>query len=110
MFGGRLAKHMLHGLPPSPRLYWRALRGDPLCFSFELSTRSPAGGPAYCRPPKAVPQLEDEAVLAFFREKRDEGMPIALIAGGEPYLRRALLAKIAETTPTVWILTSGTVN
>ncbi|MDD5219914.1 MAG: radical SAM protein [Candidatus Bipolaricaulis sp.] len=52
----------------------------------------------------ARPEMSDERVSTFFREARDLGVSVMLLAGGEPLLRRSVLAEAAATQEILFLL------
>ena len=91
------------------RGFKRRLRdGKPFAFSFNVADRCPIGCDCYWRAQARVKELTDEEVMDFFVEKRAEGYVHVSLIGGEPYVRPALLQKIAGVIPFGWLVTSGT--
>jgi len=52
--------------------------------------------------------MNDDAVIQFFRDRRDEGYIFAALIGGEPYVRPDLLEEITAILPINWLITSAT--
>ncbi|MDD5264943.1 MAG: radical SAM protein [Candidatus Bipolaricaulis sp.] len=52
----------------------------------------------------ARPEMSDERVGALFREARDVGVSVMLLAGGEPLLRRALLDDVLAAPEILFLL------
>lgn len=86
----------------------RLYDGKPFAFSFNVSDRCPINCDCYWRAQARVKEFTDEQVVAFFEEKRAEGYVHVNLIGGEPYVRPALLEKIADIIPFAWLVTSGT--
>lgn len=82
--------------------------GKPLAFSFNVADRCPINCDCYWRAQTRVRELTDEQVLDFFNQKRTNGYVHVNLIGGEPYVRPALLEKIAGIIPFAWLVTSGT--
>lgn len=82
--------------------------GKPFAFSFNVSDRCPINCDCYWRAQARVKELTDDEVTTFFQEKRSEGYVHVNLIGGEPYVRPALLEKIAGIIPFAWLVTSGT--
>jgi len=87
----------------------RDIKKMPLAFSFNVSERCPNNCKCYWRARPKVDELSEEEVVEFFKKKRKEGYIQVTLIGGEPYVRPALLEKIAGIIPFAWLVTSGTV-
>ncbi len=113
----------------------RLYDGKPFAFSFNVSEGCPIGCECYQKrslqdiaiargiitkeqllaPGRAVlnqiakqVDMSDEGVVQFFEQKRAEGYIHVNLIGGEPYVRPALLERIAGIIPFAWLVTSGT--
>lgn len=62
----------------------------------------------YWRAQERVKELSDEDVIHFFQDRKKEGKVLAVLVGGEPYVRRDLLPKLTPILPASWVVTSGT--
>lgn len=96
------------GLPHIFPLLYRVLTNQEVGFSFNAADRCPIGCKCYWRAMGRVVELDDPAVIEFFKERKAQGLLQATIIGGEPYVRPKLLPKIVEIMPANWIVTSGT--
>ncbi|MEK7121655.1 MAG: hypothetical protein AAB857_03025 [Patescibacteria group bacterium] len=101
-------KKLIKGMPHAVDFLVRVNRGQGIGFSFNLSDRCPVGCDCYWRAMGRVKELSDEAIIRFFEARRDEGLKLVTIIGGEPYVRRGLLPKITPIMPANWLVTSGT--
>lgn len=90
------------------KLYQRGLSGKPIGFSFDIADRCPIHCDCYWRAQARVTELSNEQALAFFQERKAEGLLIATLVGGEPYVRPDLLALLTPIMPANWLVTSGT--
>jgi len=80
----------------------------PFVFSINIADRCPIGCHCYWRAQERVKELTDEEMIAFFKNKREEGYVLAILVGGEPYVRPNLLAEVTKIMPLNWLVTSGT--
>ena len=104
-------KQAVQFLKNAPLLFdtWkRVSRELPIGFSFNLSDRCPIGCDCYWRAQGRVTEMSDEAVITFFKTKRDEGFQHVTIVGGEPYVRPKLLERVTPIIRSSWVVTSGT--
>jgi MoaA/NifB/PqqE/SkfB family radical SAM enzyme len=101
-------RKILFGAPHVFSLFKKIISGQKFGFSFDLADRCPIGCNCYWKEMKRVRELEDEEVMDFFERRRKEGMLLATIVGGEPYVRPELLKKVVNIMPANWVVTSGT--
>jgi MoaA/NifB/PqqE/SkfB family radical SAM enzyme len=99
---------VVHGIPHIFRLVGHIRNRTQFGFSFNLADRCPIGCQCYWRALDRVTELGDEAVVQFFTQQKAEGMLLATIVGGEPYVRPKLLERVAGILPATWVVTSGT--
>lgn len=102
-------KKIIRLLPVGMKAARRIINGKEIGFSFNLADRCPLSCNCYWRSMSRVPELSEGQVIEFFQEKKEEGLLLATIVGGEPYVRSGLLGKIAGILPLTWVVTSGTV-
>ncbi len=99
---------MMHGTIPFMKLSFQVMRGLPFGFSFNLSDRCPINCDCYWRASNRVTELSEEQVIKFFQEQKKKGKLLAVIVGGEPYVRPTLLDRVTSIMPANWLVTSGT--
>ncbi len=100
----KLARGTQYVLPLARHIH----RQTPFGFSFNLADRCPIGCQCYWRALERVPELTDEDVVRFFQTQKRNGMLLATIVGGEPYVRPKLLERISGLLPATWVVTSAT--
>lgn len=87
--------------------FTKTLLNRPFAFSFDVADHCPINCNCYWRAQGRVHELSDEEVVNFFQKKRRRGYVHVTLIGGEPYVRRNLLTKLAGIIPAAWVVTSG---
>ena len=113
------------GIPYAYRFYSRIARGLPVGASIDVSERCPNGCRCYRQQQIAeqydIPvddiaaindagkrmEANDETIVSFVTNLRNEGYLMAMFVGLEPYVRVDLLKKLAGIMPWSWVATSG---
>jgi MoaA/NifB/PqqE/SkfB family radical SAM enzyme len=105
-----LLKKIFSGFPHLLKLVNCVRNGSQVGFSFNLSDRCPLKcAHCYWLLEKRIKELSDDQVVDFFRAQKEQGMLLATIVGGEPYVRGDLLEKVAGILPATWVVTSGAI-
>jgi MoaA/NifB/PqqE/SkfB family radical SAM enzyme len=108
MNSNRTLSALAHMAPTALRVALRAMTGRQWAFSFNVSDRCPVGCDCYWRAQERVREMNNAAVIQFFRDRRDDGYVFAALIGGEPYVRPDLLQEITPILPVNWLITSAT--
>jgi MoaA/NifB/PqqE/SkfB family radical SAM enzyme len=103
-----MLKKIIRGAPHLFGLAEHIRKRTPFGFSFNLADRCPIRCQCYWRALERVRELPDDAVIRFFDGQKQNGMLLATIVGGEPYVRPELLERVAGILPATWVVTSGT--
>ncbi|MEK6984169.1 MAG: radical SAM protein [Nanoarchaeota archaeon] len=89
-------------------IYRRVMFKQPYVFSINIADRCPVSCHCYWRAQARVTELTDQETISFFKKKRKEGYVLAILVGGEPYVRPNLLTEVTKIMPFNWLVTSGT--
>src|SRR3989344_4101396 len=98
----------LRSIPQFLRVFNHINNKREFAFSFNVSDRCPVGCMCYWRAQERVKELNDDEMIKFFEARNAEGKVLAILVGGEPYVRRDLLHRLVTILPSSWIVTSAT--